>query len=113
MTCAILPTAWSMRWCAPTADQVAAHRLRKVSAQPEARAVLAVAYYFPPATMVGARRSAKFARYLPACGYRFGVITTGAFGVGEEPLQTTVFRSPDIAGMVRRNVLQGASDVGA
>lgn len=77
------------------------------------RHVLGIAYYYSPAPLVGARRTAKFAKYMPEFGYALTVITTRAFGSLPDDAHRLVYRSRDPAGSMKKTVLGAASDVGA
>jgi glycosyltransferase involved in cell wall biosynthesis len=58
-----------------------------------ARSILIVTHFYPPSTMVAARRPAGFAKYLERLGYRVTVLTSSAWGgrpAREEPASEVV-----------------------
>ena len=54
------------------------------------RAILLVAYFYPPCRDTGAVRPASMAKWLRRLGHRVIVLTTSAYGVGgdEEAIRT-------------------------
>lgn len=51
---------------------------------PRSRSILIVSYFFPPTRDTGARRPAAMARHLAALGHGVTVLTTSAFGEGDD-----------------------------
>ena len=58
--------------------------------------VLIVSHFYPPSTMVAARRPSGFAKYLERRGYRVTVLTSSAWGVAESEPASAVIRTADL-----------------
>ena len=58
--------------------------------------LLLVAYFYPPCRDTGAHRPAAMAKWLRRLGHRVTVLTTSAYGRGEDPEEAGVVRTADL-----------------
>jgi glycosyltransferase involved in cell wall biosynthesis len=58
--------------------------------------LLLVAYFYPPCRDTGAHRPAAMAKWLRRLGHRVTVLTTSAYGRGDESVERDVVRSRDL-----------------
>ena len=58
--------------------------------------ILLVAYFYPPCRDTGAHRPAAMAKWLRRLGHRVTVLTTSAYGSGEDDAETDVVRTADV-----------------
>jgi glycosyltransferase involved in cell wall biosynthesis len=58
--------------------------------------LLLVAYFYPPCRDTGAHRPAAMAKWLRRLGHRVTVLTTSAYGRGDETMERDVVRSKDL-----------------
>jgi glycosyltransferase involved in cell wall biosynthesis len=73
--------------------------------------LLLVAYFYPPCRDTGAHRPAALAKWLRRLGHRVTVLTTSAYGTGEQALEADVIRSADLQRLRAR--LHGRDEIGA
>jgi glycosyltransferase involved in cell wall biosynthesis len=73
--------------------------------------LLLVAYFYPPCRDTGAHRPAAMAKWLRRLGHRVTVLTTSAYGRGDESMERDVVRSRDLQALRAR--LQGRDRVDA
>ncbi len=74
------------------------------------RHILGIAYLYRPVESIGARRTERFVKHLPLNGYELSIVTTRAFGFCQDD-PSSVLRTFDPAGLIKRRALRGASDV--
>ncbi len=58
--------------------------------------LLLVAYFYPPCRDTGAHRPAAMAKWLRRLGHRVTVLTTSAYGPGDDPDEASVVRTADL-----------------
>jgi len=80
---------------APRAAGEAPRAAGETAAGP-ARSILLVAYFYPPCRDTGAHRPAAMAKWLRRLGHRVTVLTTSAYGRGDEDTEREVVRSRDL-----------------
>lgn len=94
-----------------SSDSLSSQPASDVQIVSERTRILGVAYHFAPEVSIGARRTERFAKYLPLHGFELSIVTSNAFGACRDDANRGVTRAFDPAGLTKRTVLGGVSDV--